>query len=152
MISECSNSSCVVSVVCSSPSDDCVYQLAPTPTYFMANHFCASVLCPMHCVLLALQWKAKSQLQFCVSKVETLILKSYHNATRTHSHNRKFAPIFNAFNARAGDYSRRYIFGYNSPAAIARELFKPSTDVASLLDSIKKKFLIWVRGSPGRSS
>jgi len=44
-------------------------------------------------------------------------------------------------------------FGYNSPAAIARELFEPSTDVARLLGSIKKKkFLIWVRGSPGRGS
>jgi len=29
-------------------------------------------------------------------------------------------------------------FGYNSPAAIARELFKPSTDPTSLLGSIKK--------------
>jgi len=28
----------------------------------------------------------------------------------------------------------------NSPAAIARELFKPSTDAASLHGSIKKKF------------
>jgi len=41
-------------------------------------------------------------------------------------------------------------FGYNSPAAIAGELFKPSTDAASLLGSYKKNFLIWVRGSPGR--
>jgi len=31
-------------------------------------------------------------------------------------------------------------FGYNSPAAIARELFKPSTDAQSLLGSIKNKF------------
>ena len=30
--------------------------------------------------------------------------------------------------------------GYNSPAAIVRELFKPSTDAASLLRSIKKTF------------
>jgi len=34
----------------------------------------------------------------------------------------------------------REFFGYNSPAAIARELFKPSTDAASLLGSIKKIF------------
>jgi len=45
-----------------------------------------------------------------------------------------------------------YFFGYNSPAAIARELLKPSTDAASLLGSNKKNFLIWVRGSPGRGS
>jgi len=32
-----------------------------------------------------------------------------------------------------------YLFGYNSPAAIAGELFKPSTDAASLLGSIKQK-------------
>ena len=43
-------------------------------------------------------------------------------------------------------------FGYNLPAAIARELFKPSTDAASLLGCIKKKLLIWVRGLPGRGS
>jgi len=30
-------------------------------------------------------------------------------------------------------------FGYNSPAAIAIELFKPSTGAASLLGTIKKK-------------
>ena len=55
-------------------------------------------------------------------------------------------------NALAGDYSGRYVFGYNSPAAISRELFKPSADAASLLDSIKIFFVIWVKGSPGRSS
>jgi len=44
------------------------------------------------------------------------------------------------FNARKGDYSGRYVFGYNSPAAIAREVFKASTGAASLLDSIKKHF------------
>jgi len=33
-----------------------------------------------------------------------------------------------------------YFFGYNSPTAIARELFKPSTDMASLLGVIKKNF------------
>ena len=31
-------------------------------------------------------------------------------------------------------------FCYNSPAAAAREVFKPSTDAESLLGSIKKKF------------
>jgi len=31
------------------------------------------------------------------------------------------------FNARASQYSCRYFFGLNSPAARARELFKPST-------------------------
>ena len=43
-------------------------------------------------------------------------------------------------------------FGHNSPAAIARELFKPSTDAESLLVSIKKFFLIWDWGSPGETS
>ena len=44
-------------------------------------------------------------------------------------------------------------FGYNSPAAIARELFKPSTHAASFLGCIKNiTSLIWVRGSPGRGS
>jgi len=33
-----------------------------------------------------------------------------------------------------------YFFRYYSPAAIARELFKPSTDAASRLGSIKKTF------------
>jgi len=32
-----------------------------------------------------------------------------------------------------------YIFGYNSPAAAARELFKPSADSASLVVPSKKK-------------
>jgi len=31
------------------------------------------------------------------------------------------------------------LFGYNSPATIARELFKPSTDSASLVVSSQKK-------------
>ena len=35
---------------------------------------------------------------------------------------------------------------YNLPAAIVTELFKPSTDSASLLVSIKNKYLIWVWG------
>jgi len=33
-----------------------------------------------------------------------------------------------------------YIFGYNSPAAAAREVFKPSTDSASLVVLSQKKF------------
>jgi len=33
-----------------------------------------------------------------------------------------------------------YIFGYNSPAAAAREVFKPSTDSASLVVLNQKKF------------
>ena len=36
---------------------------------------------------------------------------------------------------RAGHFSGRHVFGYNSPAAIARELFKPFTDAESLIDS-----------------
>jgi len=56
------------------------------------------------------------------------------------------------FNDHASQYIGARFFGYNSPAAIARELFKPSMDATSLLDSIKKNFLIWVRGSPGRGS
>jgi len=47
---------------------------------------------------------------------------------------------FKPFNAHASHYSDIHIFGYNSPADIARELFKPSTDEASLLGPIKKMF------------
>ena len=57
-----------------------------------------------------------------------------------------------AFNDRASQWIGSRFFGYNSPAAIARELFKPSTDAARLLGSIKKHVLIWVRGSSGRGS
>jgi len=32
-----------------------------------------------------------------------------------------------------------YVFGYNSPAAAAREVFKPSTDSASLVIPSQKK-------------
>jgi len=42
------------------------------------------------------------------------------------------------FNDRASQKIGARFFGYNSLAAIARELFKPSTDAASLLGSIKK--------------
>ena len=41
---------------------------------------------------------------------------------------------------------------YNSPAAIVRKLFKPSTDSASLSVSTKQNVLIWVRGSLGGKS
>ena len=40
---------------------------------------------------------------------------------------------------RTGYSSGRHFFGHNSTAAIARELFKPSTDLASLLVSTEKK-------------
>jgi len=41
---------------------------------------------------------------------------------------------------RTGYSSGRHFFGHNSTAAIARELFKPSTDLASLLVATEKKF------------
>jgi len=43
-------------------------------------------------------------------------------------------------NARAGHHSGRYSFGHNSPAAAAREVFKPSTYSACLLVATEKKF------------
>jgi len=49
-------------------------------------------------------------------------------------------PAFLPFNARAGHCSGRYSFGHNSPAATARQVFKPSTDSASLLVPNQKKF------------
>ena len=42
-------------------------------------------------------------------------------------------------NARAGHHSGRYSFGHNSPAAPAREVFKPSTYSACLLVPTEKK-------------
>jgi len=42
------------------------------------------------------------------------------------------------FNDRARQYIGACFFGYNSPAAITTEFFKPSTDAESL-GSIKKK-------------
>ena len=47
----------------------------------------------------------------------------------------------NPFNARAGHHSGRHVFGHSSPAAIARKVFKPSTDSTSFLVSIKK--IVW---------
>jgi len=38
--------------------------------------------------------------------------------------------------ARTGHYVGRHISGHNSPAARAKELFKPSEDPVSLLESI----------------
>ena len=49
------------------------------------------------------------------------------------------APTPFPFKARAGHYSGRHFFGRNSPAAVVRELFKPSTDAASFLVSIQTK-------------
>ena len=60
------------------------------------------------------------------------------------------------FDARTGHYHGRHISGHNSPAARAREPFKPSKDPESLLDTILKNwkvldlvffvdnFIIWV--------
>ena len=57
------------------------------------------------------------------------------------------------FNDRAHQDIGAPFFGHKSPAAIARELFKPSTDSASLLVDIKKKsFLLWVWGFLGGTS
>jgi len=50
------------------------------------------------------------------------------------------------FNAHAGHLSGRDFFGHNSPAAAAREVFKPSKDAASLLGSIKKFFFYFGEG------
>jgi len=44
-----------------------------------------------------------------------------------------------SFNARAGHHGGRHLFGHNSPAAIARELIKPTADAASLIASITKQ-------------
>jgi len=52
------------------------------------------------------------------------------------------------FTAHQSHYSGSRLFGYNLPATIARELFKPSTDAGRLLGSILKKnfwFGWWVR-------
>ena len=52
----------------------------------------------------------------------------------------------NPFNARDGHCSGRDISGHNSPAAGAGDLFKPSTDLRSLLASIKHFFLVLCLG------
>jgi len=46
-------------------------------------------------------------------------------------------PLPSPFNDRA-------FFGHKSPAARARELFKPATDSASLLVDIKNKFFLFL--------
>jgi len=51
------------------------------------------------------------------------------------------------FSDPAGLYIVRYSFGHNSAAAAAREVFKPSTDSASLLGPSQKNFQFWVWGS-----
>jgi len=45
-----------------------------------------------------------------------------------------------------------YVFGYNSPPAAAREVFKPSTDSASLVVPSQKNFQFWVWASLGGAS
>jgi len=47
--------------------------------------------------------------------------------------------INQSFNAHQSQYVGSRFFGYNSPAAAAREVFKPSTDAGRLFGSIKKK-------------
>jgi len=46
------------------------------------------------------------------------------------------------FNDRKSQYIGFRFFGYNSPAAIAREVFKPSMLSASLVVSSQKKFSV----------
>jgi len=50
-----------------------------------------------------------------------------------------FTQISVTFNGRAGLYIGRYSFGHDSLAAAAREVFKSSTDSASLLVPSQKK-------------
>jgi len=49
------------------------------------------------------------------------------------------AKLYDTFNAHASHLSVRHFFGHNSPAAAAREVFKPSTDSASLVVPSQKK-------------
>jgi len=46
------------------------------------------------------------------------------------------------FQSRLRQFSCRDLQSYNSPAARARELFKPSADPASLVVKIEKKFFV----------
>jgi len=51
-----------------------------------------------------------------------------------------FANMDNAmFNDQSGQYIGSHVFGHNSPAAAAREMFKPSTDSARFLVPSQKK-------------
>jgi len=53
---------------------------------------------------------------------------------------------FQPFGARAGHRSGRHFFGDKSPAPRAREPFKPSTDLESLLVSVDKFFFdLWLK-------
>ena len=57
------------------------------------------------------------------------------------------------FNDHQSHYNGSCIFGYNSATAAAREVFKHSTDSASLVVSSQKKiFQFRVRGSLGVAS
>ena len=59
----------------------------------------------------------------------------------------------NPFNDHQGHYSGSSFFCYNSAPAAAREVFKLSTDSASLVVSSQKKiFQFRVRGFLGRAS
>jgi len=67
----------------------------------------------------------------------------------------KFRPKFSLkpVNDRKSQSIGAYVFGYNSPPAAAREVFKPSTDSASLLVPSQKKFSVLGLGiSWGRTS
>jgi len=59
--------------------------------------------------------------------------------------------LLKPFNDRKSQKIGAYVFGYNSPPAAAREVFKPSTDSASLVVPSQKKFQFWVWGSLGGS-
>jgi len=57
------------------------------------------------------------------------------------------------FKSRASQNFGAGLQRYNLPAGLARRLFKPSTDSASLLFEIENKnFLFWVWGSLGGTS
>jgi len=47
--------------------------------------------------------------------------------------------LLKPFDDHAGHYNGLCVFGYNSSAAAAREVFKPSTDSESLVVPIHKK-------------
>ena len=47
--------------------------------------------------------------------------------------------LLKSFDDHAGHYNGLCVFGYNSSAAAAREVFKPSTDSESLVVPIHKK-------------
>ena len=80
-----------------------------------------------HCVVVSLYI-----IQFTVSTLQQLRLIRI-----------SFTPhgllILQPFNDRASHFSGSCIFGYNSAPAAAREVFKPSTDSASLVGSSQKK-------------